>query len=69
MSEPFCVTYFLRGWKVDGSYDQSAWVICAQNTATGDQRMFPSFEDLLRFLQTEFGDNQSATVPPAQRTV
>jgi hypothetical protein len=49
------ISYLLRCWRVQ-DYRQYSWVVCAQSTATGEQRMFPSIEALLQFLQAEFGE-------------
>jgi hypothetical protein len=38
-----------------GKGSQALWIASVENTATGEQRSFPSVETLVAFLRAEFG--------------
>jgi len=51
-------SYLLR-LRLMGKGNQAMWVASVENTATGDQRSFPSVETLVAFLRAEFGGYSS----------
>jgi hypothetical protein len=51
-------SYLLR-LRLMGKGSQAMWIASVENTATGDQRSFPSVETLVAFLRAEFGGSSS----------
>jgi hypothetical protein len=53
---------FLLRFRLAQNNDQPTWVVCLQNTHSGQQTYFSSLDGLFQFLQAEFGSSDNRTM-------